>query len=295
MSLNSSIIQQIWSGSIPVLIHYNNTFHPFILYRQNYLYTYNHIITQYCDVDSVTYNCTYTIQYNNQCITLPTTLPIGVLYDMYYTNHTTPIHTNNNNGIIVPFTINVEFTSNIQHNQLIELRGSIINNIKQSIFHQYKYCKLNNILNQGEIKELWQAIYDCHYIKYNDIVAKLLLSHTHNQDSAHHLPIRFILYNLQQNDIFQHTYLQYAIPSYTIDELANEKYITTLYTVLMKYFSFIFDQQHNTPNNQSYQLYSNIIILIQGIEVPLATPLNWLCQHMVSSDQWLYIVIKRTL
>lgn len=284
--MDSSIVKQIWSGQVPVHICYNNTTLPLMLYRQNYLHCYSHIIMQYHDVDSRDTDVVYTVQYIGSTVELPHNLSIGTIYDVYHTDNT--VHSTVYTQPV--FTISAQFVT-AHKSQQLQLRSILLNNIKQSLLLQYRYCKFNVVLSSAEINELYQSIAECNMLTYTELVSKLLISHTHNtKHSTHNLPVRFVLCNMQQTSTLQHTYLQPAIELYT-DTDSNDRQLTTLYAALYKHYQFIFDSRQEYDDQ--YMLYSNIVVLIQGIEVPLNTPLNWLCQHMLSADQWLYVVVKR--
>ncbi len=39
-------------------------------------------------------------------------------------------------------------------------------------------------------------------------------------------------------------------------------------------------------------LKDNVAVTIQGVSVPLSTPINWVLDHMAHPDHFLYLVIK---
>lgn len=335
MSLNNSIDQhiykQIQDSKISVITTYNNhnndnsnaahqhqqqpeyTDLPLVLDRQSYLYKYNYIITEYYNINNIN-NIQYTLIDGT---ILPYNITIGLLYDIFYHNNILNIDIYNQ----IPWTLLITVDNNNNNNIYTQLYSTILHNIRQSLTLQYGQCIVNTVLDNNEINQLYDSIIEYDQPLYDEIIQKLILSHTtlHTANRYQFIPIRLYIVNihntnshnnnkqLQQLDTQQQqqqtrSYIvqQRKISIYKHDSNTQNKQYNTLYDMLYNICPYIFDTATSYNNDttiqqqsEQYLLYNNMYILCQGIELSLDIPLYWLYQHMHSIDQWLYIVVKK--
>lgn len=250
-----------------------------MLHRQGYLPTLSSTIREHF--------LPYTAEredelwYSVDDVPLDWRLPHGVLYDMHHTIWTTPLH------ITVHFQ---RFPSHLltRCRTAGTLRSHVLNSLKQCLHLRYGSSKLATALSGAETQALWDAIHDTDERTYATMINRA--RNAHGDDNQQYgtwksLCVRLLFSGFQAEQAAPSGFLQR--PIHDVDDSGQRQ--TTVRDFLLQWTPFIF----YTNDKGESELYDDLSAIVQGVVVPLDTPLKWLCQHMASADMFTYILVRR--
>lgn len=286
--INSELREKIWTGYVPCLfsmesneimmggpstsVYGKEPISIFLLLpRISYLplmteKVYNHFIS-YAPALSDGMWFEYKDPMTNTKHPLKWNYPIGVLYDLYH-------HKNDNKDDQI-WRLTVHFQSYpapdiIQKCENINVvKQSFFNNLKQCIFLSYNNISTISSLKKDDQIALWNGVKKAKYDLYFPIYQQIFGRTTNKNQKLIRFPFRILLKGF--DDKLDLIPIQRPIKVDEMHELTLEECLTEIVPGIME------------MDNKS--------IIIQGMKVPLQTPMIWLVRHATYADCFLYIVI----
>lgn len=199
-------------------------------------------------------------------------LPIGVLFDLHNLDETVPME------ITVHFQLFPE-KSLLRCRNLATVRAAFTNSFKECCYLQYGTVQAASSLSKGEHEELWNAVLKSDGAAHALLVARLDASFRGASDRSR-LPVRIIMNGFGDAVNYDRRVIQR--PALPVDaDGAPQTLGGVLRTVLP---GVVFDGADLVPGVQ---------VLIQGMCVPLLTPLAWLCNNCRHPDLFLYVCVTK--
>lgn len=202
--------------------------------------------------------------------------PIGVLYDLYH-NSDDPL-----------WKLTVHFQSYPSDDILMKceniniVKQSFFNNLKESIFLSFNNISTISTLKKDDQNALWNGVKKAKYNLYFPIYQTIFGRNNIKNNKLIRYPFRLLLKGF--NDKIDLIPISRPIK-------IDENHILTLQECLIEIIPGIMEMYYD-QNEQKQHKY-NISIKIQGMNIPLNTPMIWLIHHATYADCFLYIVIVK--
>eukprot|EP00455_Lapot_gusevi_P011781 TRINITY_DN1549_c0_g3_i1.p1 TRINITY_DN1549_c0_g3~~TRINITY_DN1549_c0_g3_i1.p1 ORF type:complete len:350 (+),score=69.97 TRINITY_DN1549_c0_g3_i1:106-1050(+) len=228
-------------------------------------------------------------------------IPIGVLFDLFGGRR----H--------MPWPLTVHF-QRFPEKKLLRCRNQdavkfhFVNSFKEAMFLRYGSAKAVTNLSRAEQSQLWDSVGANSYAPYWSVME--VIERENGSSYPQSLPVRLLI---QSQEIDQR-FVQLPITAF-IDN--NESQPQTVLSALARlspplhrYFLCQFAPSSSEPISldsfESPSLEEEVGIeltgseylevLVQGLKIPLSTPLLWLASHLSHPDHFLYIcVVKNSL
>nr|XP_039264386.1 autophagy protein 5-like [Styela clava] len=187
--------------------------------------------------------------------------PIGVLWDLLcYDKQTTPIE------ITVHFK-DFPVESIICYHQMDAIEANFMSMLKEADHLKHRGQVMNN-MNKSQHKQLWNSLKNNNFDQFWSINSKLMEGY---EGTA---VFKYIPLRVYTKD---HVFQRLVSP---ISEAENPSE-----TCLNDCLSSIFKQC------LSSQKLENFVAVIQGIEVPLNSKMQWLSEHLSNADNFLHVAL----
>jgi autophagy-related protein 5 len=176
------------------------------------------------------------------------------------------------------------------------IRRHLTHTIREAVYLRYGYIKMLQQLSPTEHTELLDTLLSHNFEKYTAILQKLF-SAIPNHEYWKYVPTRVYFVNFwkkehEEKDMLwkeqQWIATQRPLPPFRENE-HNQRTLLTLKDVFQQCVSTAVFESLSLPS-----LSYNVCALIQGITIPLSTPLYWLALHASHPDLFLYIVFVKS-
>ncbi|EKE41193.1 hypothetical protein ENUP19_0253G0029 [Entamoeba nuttalli] len=272
--IDSTIKRKVIEGTIPLIVRipFKNE-EKFTLYnasRNEYLpFLLKNSLTEFLqEVEQPISSVTYTVNEQN----VKWYFPIGVIFDALH------------NGSL-PMEITIGISQNQSTFQPYENEETIknyhIQQLKESVYLRYGSIQTIRQLAVESITPLWECHAQNKLEEYEQLLNPILITGENWQN----IPIHWYFGS-------QRRYTD-CIPVIINDHL------TTLIEGLQVFLKERDINDNDPPSLQllktnAFEQCPNLCIVIQGITIPLDTPLLWLALNLSHSDLFLHVVIRKT-
>lgn len=202
------------------------------------------------------------LEYNGQ--PLKWHYPIGVLYDLYASN-------------VLPWNLTIHFRK-FPESEIIRCYGRegveahFMSTLKEADSLKHRSAVMN-AMKKNDHKQLWMGLYNDKYDQFWAINKRLM--ERLNSEPFRNVPIR-----IYQTDglMLQKLY----------KTVSNDGDLNTFGAFLKLCVPHVLDENNSEKVSDEWK------VLIQGLNPPLETPVQWLSEHLSHPDNFLHVIVLRS-